>query len=508
MRVLLDTNIIIYRETNTPPRREIGILFRWLDQLHYDKCIHPETVDEIRRNRDEAVVKAFEVKISNYHRLKTVAPENLDIVSIRKKYDNNQNDHVDTSILNEVFCGRVEALITEDRTIHRKASDLGISERVFTIDAFLEKVTAENPDLSDYKVLSAKKEYFGNLDLNDSFFDSFREDYAEYDEWFNKKSDEVAYVCKSDKEEIIAFLYIKVEGEDENYSDIVPILPPARRLKIGAMKVISNGYKLGERFLKIIFDNALRFSVEEIYVTMFNNSLEQNRLAALFADWGFSNHGVKGTHNGEESVLVRDFRPYVDRDNPCHSYPYISIDARKFIVPIYPEYHTELFPDSILMTESPLDFVENKPNRNAISKVYISRSIEKNLEVGDVIVFYRTASGGPAYYTSVATTIGVVQNIDTDIQSEEQFIELCRKRSVFSDDELREHWNYKRNNRPFIVNFLYVHTFPKRMNLKELIDANVISSTDAAPRGFEQISNAQFDSILKGSNADQRIIIN
>lgn len=507
-RVLLDTNIIIYRETSTPPRREIGILFRWLDQLHYDKCIHPETLEEIRRHRDKAVVSAFEAKITNYHQLKTLAPESDDISSIRAKYDRDQNDHTDTSILNEVFCGRVEALITEDRTIHQKASDLGIPERVFTIDVFLEKVTAENPDLSDYKVLSVKKEYFGNLDLGDNFFDSFRDDYAEFDEWFNRKSDAVAYVCKSDKDEIIAFLYIKAEGKDENYADIVPVLPPARRLKIGALKVVLNGYKLGERFLKIIFDNALQFSVEEIYATLFNYSLEQNRLTALLEDWGFGNHGVKITNNGEEIVLVRDFRPYANKDNPCHCYPYISMGSRKFIVPIYPAYHTELFPDSILRTESSLDFVENKPNRNAISKVYISRSFERNLEAGDVIVFYRTASGGPAYFTSVTTTIGVLQSINTNVPSEEQFIELCRRRSVFSDDELRKHWNYRRNDRPFIVNFLYVHTFPRRMNLKELIDAGVIASTETAPRGFEQISNDQFNSILEGSNANQRLIIN
>ena len=45
--------------------------------------------------------------------------------------------------------------------------------------------------------------------------------------------------------------------------------------------------------------------------------------------------------------------------------------ARKFIVPIYPTYHTELLPDSILNTETAEDFEDNKSNRNALSKVYI-----------------------------------------------------------------------------------------------------------------------------------------
>jgi len=507
MRVLLDTNIIIYREANKPPRQEIGILFRWLDQLHHQKCIHPKTIEEIRRHKDQSVVSAFEAKITNYHQLKTLAPESTSVSAIRAKYDRNNNDSIDTDILNEVFCKRVDFLITEDRKIHKKAVELGILERVFTIDAFLEKVTAENPDLSDYKVLSVKKELFGNLNLRDTFFDSFREDYKEFDDWFNRKSDEIAYICTSETGEIVAFLYVKIEERNECYSDIIPAFTPAKRLKIGTFKVISNGYKLGERFLKIVFDNALRFSVEEIYVTLFNYTLEQIRLIELLCDWGFEKYAVKQTVNGEEVVLLRNFRPCVNTSNPCESYPYLSSDSRKFLVPIYPEYHTELFPDSILRTESPNDFIENRPNRNAINKVYISRSFERDLKVGDIVVFYRTASGGSAYYTSVTTTVGVVQSVVTNINSEEKFVELCRKRSVFSDNELRKYWNWRTNSRPFVVNFLYVYSFPKRMNLKSLIDTGVIQSTEAAPRGFVQINDEKFNRILEGSESDGRIII-
>jgi hypothetical protein len=178
---------------------------------------------------------------------------------------------------------------------------------------------------------------------------------------------------------------------------------------------------------------------------------------------------------------------------------------RKFIVPIYPEYHTELLPDSILNTESPEDFVENKPNRNAISKVYVSRSFERGLRPGDVIVFYRTGSGtAPAHYTSVATTLGVVQDVITDIPNKLAFINACRKRSVFSDEELGKHWDYKPNNRPFIVNFLYAHSFPKRPNLKQLKDAHVIVG---APRGFEALTATSFNQLLELANADKRLIV-
>ena len=166
---------------------------------------------------------------------------------------------------------------------------------------------------------------------------------------------------------------------------------------------------------------------------------------------------------------------------------------------------TELLPDSILNTESPDDFIENKPNRNAISKVYVSRSYERGLHSGDVIVFYRTGSRtAPAHYTSVATTLGVVQDVVTNMPSKTAFIDACRKRSVFSDQELGRQWDYSPNNRPFIVNFLYVHSFPKRPNLKQLKDAHVIVS---APRGFEPLTAESLDKLVELTNADTRLIV-
>lgn len=498
-RALLDTNILIYREARTIVRDDIGPLFRWLDQLRYEKCVHPDSVGEVRRHADPQVVRTLDLKLKSYPALGTKAPDTPAIMALRRD-DRDENDKVDTSMLAEVAADRVDILITEDRGIHRKAARIGLTGRVFTIDAFLEKATAENPTLSDYKVLSVQKVLFGQVNLADSFFDSFRADYQGFDRWFNRKADETAYICTSDGGQLVAFLYLKREGTDEDYGDINPVFKRAQRLKIGTFKVISNGFKLGERFLKIIFDNALRYAVAEIYVTAFRRTGEQERLIHLLEDWGFRLHGTKG---GDESVYVRDFRPAVDKDDPRRTYPFVLGSARKFIVPIYPAYHTELLPDSILNTESPYDFVENKPNRNALSKVYISRSYERGLRTGDIIVFYRTKSDdGPAWYTSVATTIGVVQDVITDIPSLNAFLAVCRKRSVFTDANLQEHWDRSPGNRPFVVNFLFIYSLPKRPNLKQLSAIGI-----AAPRGFELISDKSFDKLLEVSNADTRFIV-
>jgi predicted nucleic acid-binding protein len=503
MRILLDTNIIIHREAGTVVNEDIGVLFNWLDRLHYEKCIHPLTVAEIAKHKDRKVVATFDIKLKNYVELKTEAPESSEIQKLRQN-DKNENDANDTSLLKEVFAKRVDCLITEDRRIHNKAKLLSVGDRVFTIDDFLEKVTAENPNLASYKVLAVKKEHFGKINLQDPFFDSFKRDYVKFAEWFNRKADEIAYVCKSEKDELLAFLYVKYEDEREPYADIAPQFASKRRLKIGTFKVAMNGYKLGERFLKIVFDNAFELKVDEIYATIFSKDTDQERLFALLLDWGFRLHGVKRSVSGEERVLVRDFLPKADADHPMATYPYVSKRQRKFIVAIYPDYHTELLPDSILRTESPENFVENRPNRNAIRKVYISRSHRRDMKRGDIVVFYRTASGGSGHYTSVATTLGIIESVVTPVVSLEEFVRLCRKRSVFSDVELKKHWDYYAGLKPFVVNFLYVYTLPKRPNLAILKQEGIISE---APRGFDEISDAAFSKLIEISNANKRFIV-
>ena len=510
MKVLLDTNIVIHREASRILNKDIGILFKWLDKGKYIKCVHPITIVEIKKNSNNQTVETLSVKLESYEILKATTHIYPQVKVISDKIDVNENDRNDTVLLNEIFCERIDFLITEDRKIHKKADLLGIPDRVFTIDAFLEKVVSENPELVDYKVLSVTKKIFGEINITDPFFDSFKEDYKGFEKWFLRKSDETAYVTIN-KGNILSFLYLKVEGLDEDYSDVNPIFTIKKRLKIGTFKVISNGVRLGERFLKIIFDNALQYKVDEIYVTIFDKREEQKRLILLLEDWGFKLFGEKNTINGKELVYVREFNPQFNIDNPKLTFPYVSKRTNIFMIPIYPDYHTELLPDSILTTESPYDFVENEPHRNAISKAYISRSIRKDIKKGDVIIFYRTAAGGrSAYYTSVITTLAICEGKIEDIKDENDFVLECRKRSIFDDNGLKEFWNYNPRYRPFIINLLYTRSFPtgKRINRQKLLELGVLTGGENEIRGLKKITKEQFEIILKETETDESIIVN
>jgi hypothetical protein len=123
---------------------------------------------------------------------------------------------------------------------------LDIDDRVFTISSFIGKVLDENPGLVEYKVLAVKQRKFGDIEVTDPFFDSFREDYCEFNKWYLKKSDEPVYVTLEDGV-VTSFLYLKVENEgDESYSDITPQFLPKKRLKIGTFKITSTGNRLSE----------------------------------------------------------------------------------------------------------------------------------------------------------------------------------------------------------------------------------------------------------------------
>ncbi len=500
MKALLDTNIIIHREAGRIVQQDIGILFRWLDRAKYIKCIHPVTIEEIRKNPNIITVETFMAKLNSYEQIQIPSPLQTKVKEISDKFDINENDINDSILLNEVYSGRVDILITEDKKIHLKAEKLGIGEQVFKIDSFLEKIFSEHPDLVNYKVLNVQKKQFGHINIDDDFFLSLKEDYMGFEKWFIKKSDEHAYVTSNKSNGLIlSFLYLKVENKDENYTDIFPTFAPKKRLKIGTFKVINNGFRLGERFLKIIFDNALINKVEEVYVTIFNHRDEQRRLIDLMEQWGFKFWGMKG----KEFVYVRNFEPSCVVDNLKMTYPYVSKKNGIHIVPIYEAYHTELLPDSILNNESPTEFVEDFPHRNGISKVYVSRAMKPHPKKGDLLIFYRT--GG--YYKSVISTIGVVEEVIYDIKNENEFLRQCRKGSVFPEQQLKAMWNYNKFTKPFVVRFLYNYSFPHRINMKQLIDLGILGGVEDAPRGFKAISIEQFNLILKETKSDESFII-
>ena len=370
---------------------------------------------------------------------------------------------------------------------------------MFSINAFIEKASSENPALLSYKALSVKKEYIGNIDVNNVFFDSLRESYDGFNHWFAKKSDEEAYICYSDSGLMLGFLYLKTEDVESDYHDIYPEFQPKKRLKVGTFKVESTGFRLGERFIKIIFDNAIERKVDEIYVTLFEDRDELKILGRLLRRWGFRDYGIKKSNGREEKVLVKKMNSYDDSLSIKENYPNVNYYVEKRFLPILPQYHTSLLPDSQLKTERDVDYIDNIAHRYALQKVYITWGMKTDVKCGDILVFYRNGEDGTKKkFSSVMTTVGVIDEIVYNFSSKEEFMRCCENRSVFTKDDLEYFW-YRGRNKLCVVKFIYITSMTNRLNLGYLWDKNIVIPY-GGPRSFDKLTDAQFEQIIRDSN--------
>ena len=347
---------------------------------------------------------------------------------------------------------------------------------------------------------------FSDIDLNDSFFDSLRASYPEFNEWYNKKAaaGATAY-CYYVDNELKDFLYLKIE--EEELSDLTPALPAKKRLKVGTFKVDNEDRHTtrGERFMKKIMDKAIAEDVDEIYVTMFPTE-ELQSLIRMFEKFGFSHIADKPHEGGNvEYVLIKDMTTHVDDFKL--DYPFIKkASSNKYVLSIVPEFHTHLFPDSILKNEKKYDLIQDVSETNSIYKIYLCwMQGTRNLKAGDKLIIYRTSDEeGKAYYRSVCTSVCTVCEVKTyrDFENEEEFIKYTNRYSVFKEHELRR-W-YKNKNYFIVIKMVYNIAFTKKvinMVMKEQVGLN--------PKywGFFKLTDAQFDKLLELGEIDERYII-
>ena len=86
------------------------------------------------------------------------------------------------------------------------------------------------------------------------------------------------------------------------------------------------------------------------------------------------------------------------------------------------------------------------------------------------------------------------------------FVKYCLRGSVFPESELHDMWNYS-ERKPFVVSFLYVYSFPKRINMELLINMGIFNGINDAPRGFKKITKEQFQKILQETKSESSFIV-
>ncbi|WP_217949841.1 hypothetical protein [Bifidobacterium pseudolongum] len=355
--------------------------------------------------------------------------------------------------------------------------------------------------MSNEKEDPIKHRLFADVPSSDRFFDSLREAYPGFDDWYLGKaaSGERAWFAFDDAGSVIAMLYLKPEdGQD---TDIEPVIT-GKRLKIGTFKVdFDHHTSIGKRLLA----RALRkFAVgryEYAYVTMFDAD-NTKALRGMLQQYGFSPIGVKG----EEEVWAKH-RPDSANSNGYQTFPFIAPDAgSSYILSILPEYHKRMFGDVDLHSEKAIP-VPDSISVNTIEKVYLSAARNAaNIKPGDHLAIYRTSDRtAQARYRSVISSICTatgVRHIAT-FSNEDEFRTFIKGRSVFSDDELHLFWTSKKY--PWVISMLFdfpLQYYPIR---KRLIEENIIAESQCIV--CEPIDDLMLRSILKLGEVDEGYVI-
>lgn len=345
---------------------------------------------------------------------------------------------------------------------------------------------------------------FSAINLGDPFFDSLKEAYPDFSAWYNRKAAEgtLAYVFHDGDGRVTDFLYLKIETEA--VADVVPVLPARRRLKVGTFKLLSRGTRRGERFMKKIMDRAMAEDVDEVYVTIFPTA-ELEYLITFFMRFGFVKKAEKPHPTGVcEAVLVKDMR--AAEGDILKDYPRMETAGRqKWLLAIRPEYHTKLFPDSILNNES-YDMVQDLTPTNGIFKTYISWNADcLQMTRGDQVVIYRTTDD-PAHarYRSVATTVCTVDEVKSwgDFWDVEEFLDYT-KYSVFSETDRRE-W-FGRQHGLVVIRMLYNVALSRRVIRQDLIDK--VGLDRGARWNLLRLDDAQFEAINSLGGINERYYI-
>ena len=238
------------------------------------------------------------------------------------------------------------------------------------------------------------------------------------------------------------------------------------------------------------------------YTTIYE---KHQSLIGLVQRFGFELCGTKGEGTYKENVYVKQMKRItgnIDKD-----FPYINCSGRKYLLSIYPQYHSVMFPDSILVTENK-NIITDVSYTNSIHKIYVCRmdGVEY-LKQGDILVLYRTGereNGKSAEYSSVASSICVVEDVKTqnEFKDFEQFYNYASKYSVFDKENL--HYWYKRGYCK-AIKMTYNFAFKKRIVRHDLIESIGLDRNQYW--GFLKLSDEQFYKIAQRGGAD-KILIN
>ena len=503
MRILLDTNIIISREDYEVLDEDLNILFKIFNELNVEVLVHPKSSVDLLHDKDRKRKEIILSKFKTYKKLE-FPPDPLKDKNFIKKVGipKTENDIIDDFLLYAIYKDAVNFLVTEDKGIHKKSPKINIENRVlFILEAI--DLLQRNILREEIKVPPAiNKTTIANIDVNDPLFDTLRVKYPGFNKWFFEKSKNGRKCWYYKKNTTLgAILIYKDENQEINS---IPPLPKKKRIKISTINVSYTGHKIGELFLKLSIELAIKNNISEIYLTHFTEEIDY--LIDLIKEFGFRKEAVKKWDDGRledvyikkifiEEKEIKNLSP-LEISNIYYPNFYDGIKVKKHIIPIRPEYHNRLFTDfpkrQTTLNEHAGKFIIEG---NTIKKAYLCHAITKKIKPGALLIFYRS------HDIKGVVSLGIAEKIFYNLTTLEEVANIVGKRSVYSLSEIEEI-----TQRPTTVILFNHHFYFKRiLNYKQLVDYNILRGP---PQSIKEINHQNYLLLKEEGVLDERFAFN
>lgn len=486
LTLLLDTNVLI------PLQDSYAILHDSLANFHrlavvggHKLVYHPASIKDFERDFDQGRRARNLMHVRRYPALEQPAkcPWNTPTTC--------SNEACDNEILYALECDAAHALITEDKGLLNKARTRGLGHRTYNIQ------TAEDwlrrlhqpfdvslPNIDSVPLHSLAPE------LASTFFDTLRDGYCGFDDWFRRKSKEnrKAWIYRDDTGLLGAICIYDIQVDEVVTDDGKRLVGKALKLCTFKVGQSFRGRKIGELFLKAVF----RYGTENGCEHIFSHARVDKHpyLINLFVDFGFDDVGGYGL----DRVFVKQHpvnAPDVAHISPLEYvrrfYPHYQAghEVRKFLVPIQQGFHRILFPDYHAL--QPLLFATRGSVGNAIKLAYLCHAASNRIRPGDVLLFYRSED------EQAVTSLGVVDHFAV-LSDAASIAALVSRRTVYSINEIEN-----MATRPTkVILFRLVKHFPAPASLKRLLHDGVVAGSI---QSITRISDDAFSRVLTAAGA-------
>ena len=498
MRILIDTNILIQLEDNRQIDESFSAFYQFAISNKCAVYYHKACIKDVKRDSNKERQEVTLSKLKKYTQMPDLGTPSAEfITSVGQK---NENDEIDNIQLYQIAKGYIDYFITEDKSIHAKATKLSLKNKVLGIAEGLkilrEKyilVIPQHPLLEECSVRDIENE------LQVSFFDSLREGYDGFNDWFVKCAQENrrCYVLRIEKSIAALLIFNREKKEDHKLPGIED-----DALKMCTLKVAETafGYRLGELFLNKMFTYCINASVGHLYLTVFPHHVH---LIELLEKYGFRKEEFINKNNQQELRMIKSLikSDYLQMSQAIQAHPFYvdKSDRNKFVIPIEPKYYYTLFKDGAFRQKGLFDDTASSLNEiegNTISKAYLCKSKRVSMKPGDLLFFY-----GSKTIQSIEP-IGVLDSV-TYTKDLEEIKNLVKRKTVYSDEDLEKINEGGKTVTVLIFRLLYY--LPKPVPFKK------IKTLESYSNNFQTIttlSEKDYINLKQNNYFNERFIIN